>query len=114
MKTLRNILVIAFGLVTVASAIQAQGTPRLVVMLVVDQMRADYLQTFDRHWHGGFRTLLTEGLVFDNARYPYLNTLTCAGHSTIGTGALPHTHGMVANAWWDRERSSNVRLHERS
>ena len=71
-------------------------------MLVVDQMRADYLQTFDRHWHGGFRTLLNEGLVFDNARYPYLNTLTCAGHSTIGTGALPHTHGMVANTWWDR------------
>ena len=90
------------ALLTVAPAIQAQGTPRLVVMLVVDQMRADYLQTFDRHWHGGFRTLLTEGLVFDNARYPYLNTLTCAGHSTIGTGALPHTHGMVANAWWDR------------
>jgi len=102
MKTLRTALAIAFGLVTVASTIHAQGSPRLVVMLVVDQMRADYLQTFDRHWHGGFRTLLNEGLVFDNARYPYLNTLTCAGHSTIGTGALPHTHGMVANTWWDR------------
>ena len=113
-ETLGTVLALAFGLVTVVPGIQAQGTPRLVVMLVVDQMRADYLQTFDRHWHGGFRTLLTEGLVFDNARYPYLNTLTCAGHSTIGTGALPHTHGMVANAWWDRERSSDVRLHERS
>jgi predicted AlkP superfamily pyrophosphatase or phosphodiesterase len=102
MKRLRIVLALAFGLPTVFTSIQAQGTPRLVVMLVVDQMRADYLPTFDRHWHAGFRTLLNEGLVFDNARYPYLNTLTCAGHSTIGTGALPHTHGMVANTWWDR------------
>ena len=42
--------------------------------------------------------------MFENARYPYLNTLTCAGHSTIGTGALPHTHGMITNTWWERER----------
>lgn len=102
MKRLRIALALSFGLLTVAPGIHAQGTPKLVVILVVDQMRADYLQTFERHWQGGFKTLLTEGAVFDNARYPYLNTLTCAGHSTIGTGALPHTHGMVANAWWDR------------
>jgi hypothetical protein len=102
MKRLRIVFALACGLLTVIPGIQAQGTPRLVVLLVVDQMRADYLQTFDRHWHAGFRTLLNEGLVFDNARYPYLNTLTCAGHSTLGTGALPHTHGMVANTWWDR------------
>ena len=101
MKRLLTVLALAFGLLTVVPGVHAQGTPRLVVMLVVDQMRADYLQTFERHWQAGFRTLLTEGLVFDNARYPYLNTLTCAGHSTLGTGALPHTHGMVANTWWD-------------
>jgi len=41
--------------------------------------------------------------VFENARYPYLNTVTCAGHSTIGTGTLPRTHGMVNNTWWDRQ-----------
>src|SRR5262245_18217708 len=81
----------------------AQTPPKLIVVVVVDQMRADYLQRFDRHWRGGFRTLLDKGLVFDNARYPYLNTVTCAGHSTIGTGALPHTHGMVANQWWLRD-----------
>jgi predicted AlkP superfamily pyrophosphatase or phosphodiesterase len=94
-------VVLAFGLLTIALGIRAQDAARLVVMLVVDQMRADYLQTFERHWRGGFRTLLNEGLVFENARYPYLNTLTCSGHSTIGTGALPRTHGMVANTWWD-------------
>src|SRR5262245_26696169 len=82
---------------------QAQTQPKLLVIVVVDQFRADYLQRFDRHWHGGFRTLLDKGLVFDNARYPYLGTVTCAGHSTIGTGTLPHTHGMVSNQWWDRD-----------
>jgi hypothetical protein len=90
-------------LVLAASRPLAQPTPKLLVIVVVDQLRADYLQRFDRHWRGGFRTLLEKGLVFDNARYPYLGTVTCAGHSTIGTGALPHTHGMVSNGWWDRE-----------
>src|SRR4030095_2042145 len=79
---------------------RAQTPPKLLVVLVVDQMRADYLQRFDRHWRSGFRTLLDNGLVFNNARYPYLATVTCSGHSTIGTGALPHTHGMISNGWW--------------
>src|SRR6185295_318429 len=82
---------------------RAQTPPKLLVVLVVDQMRADYLQRFDRHWRGGFRTLLDKGVVFNNARYPYLVTVTCAGHSTIGTGALPHTHGMISNGWWLRD-----------
>ncbi|HET9359676.1 MAG TPA: alkaline phosphatase family protein [Vicinamibacterales bacterium] len=91
------------ALVIVISGLSAQSSPRLVVILVVDQLRADYLQTFNRHWQGGFRLLLDEGLNFDNARYPYLGTVTCAGHSTIGTGTQPRTHGMVSNTWWDRE-----------
>jgi predicted AlkP superfamily pyrophosphatase or phosphodiesterase len=82
---------------------EAQTPPKLLVVLVVDQMRADYLQRFDRHWRGGLRTLLDKGLVFNNARYPYLGTVTCAGHTTIGTGALPHTHGMISNGWWLRD-----------
>jgi predicted AlkP superfamily pyrophosphatase or phosphodiesterase len=72
-------------------------------MVVVDQLRADYLQQFNRHWTGGFRTLLDQGMVFENARYPYLVTVTCAGHATIGTGALPHRHGMINNTWWQRK-----------
>lgn len=93
-----------FALIAIAQPRpQAQTGPKLLVVLVVDQMRADYLQRFDRHWRAGFRTLLDKGLVFENARYPYLGTVTCAGHSTIGTGALPHTHGMISNGWWSRE-----------
>jgi predicted AlkP superfamily pyrophosphatase or phosphodiesterase len=81
----------------------AQPATSLVVMLVVDQMRADYLERFDRHWQRGFRTLVNEGLRFDNTRYPYINTKTCPGHATISTGTVPRTHGMVLNDWWHRD-----------
>jgi hypothetical protein len=105
---MRRTLVI-LALVTAAGAIRpaAQTPPKLVVILVVDQMRADYLTRFDRHWRAGFRTLLSQGAVFDNANYPYFTTETCAGHATIGTGTFPHTHGMITNAWWRRDVRRN-------
>lgn len=81
----------------------AAPSPHLLVLVVVDQLRADYLRVFERHWRGGFRTLLESGLLFDNARFPYLNTVTCAGHATIATGTQPRTHGLVLNAWWHRD-----------
>jgi predicted AlkP superfamily pyrophosphatase or phosphodiesterase len=83
--------------------VRAADPPRLLVTVVVDQLRADYLQHFNKHWTNGFRTLLDQGLVFENARYPYLVTVTCAGHATIGTGAFPHRHGMINNTWWQRK-----------
>jgi predicted AlkP superfamily pyrophosphatase or phosphodiesterase len=88
---------------------QAQGgpSPRLAVIIVVDQMRADYLETFREAWRGGFARLLGEGASFQHAEYPYLNTVTCPGHATIGTGTFPRTHGMVLNGWYDRERRAS-------
>jgi len=101
-------LTVGFCLFVAAAGIdvarlRAADAPRLIVTVVVDQMRADYLQQFNRHWKNGFRTLLDQGMVFENARYPYLVTVTCAGHATIGTGALPHRHGLVNNTWWQRK-----------
>lgn len=93
-------------LLTAATA--AQQGPRLIVIVVLDQFRADYLTTFASHWRHGFRTLLSEGAVFTRAAYPYLHTDTCAGHFTIGTGTMPKTHGMVADLWWDREQRRNI------
>lgn len=84
------------------AAQSAAERPRLLVMVVVDQMRADYLRRLNGRFTGGFRRLLDEGAVFDQAYYPYLNTVTCAGHATIGTGALPKTHGAIMNQWFDR------------
>lgn len=79
-----------------------QAHPTLLVILVVDQMRADYLSRFERFWTRGMRRLLDEGAVFEQARYPYLNTVTCAGHATISTGAFPSTHGVILNEWLQR------------
>jgi len=82
--------------------------PQLVVVLVVDQMRGDYVDKFQQQWTGGLKRLVNEGAWFHDAAYPYASTETCVGHSTISTGAFPATHGMVTNEWWDREQQKNV------
>ena len=82
--------------------------PKLVVLLVVDQMRGDYVDKFRGQWTGGLKRLLTEGAWFRSAAYPYAATETCVGHSTISTGSFPASHGMVANAWWDRGEQKMV------
>jgi predicted AlkP superfamily pyrophosphatase or phosphodiesterase len=86
----------------IALRAQAPRPPRLVVVLAVDQLRSDYLDRHRDQLTGGLRRIVNEGAVFENAAFPYLNTVTCAGHATIGTGALPFRHGMVLNAWYDR------------
>jgi predicted AlkP superfamily pyrophosphatase or phosphodiesterase len=108
----RALLWLAFALVSV-SPVTAQTTkapqrPKLVVLLVVDQMRGDYVDKFQGQWTGGLKRLVGEGAWFRDAAYPYAATETCVGHSTISTGAFPSTHGMVANAWWDRETQKMV------
>jgi predicted AlkP superfamily pyrophosphatase or phosphodiesterase len=82
--------------------------PRLVVLLVVDQMRADYIDRFRADWTGGLHRLLTQGAHFSNAAYPFLGTYTCAGHATVGTGAFPPVHGIFQNTWYDRELGDNI------
>src|ERR1700686_5064314 len=86
----------------------ASARPKLVVLLVVDQMRADYVDKFLPQWTGGLRRLVDEGAWFRDAAFPYAATETCVGHATISTGALPASHAMVANAWWDRESQKMV------
>ena len=77
--------------------------PKLVVVIVVDQMRADYVDRFAGQWTDGLKRMVTKGASFTEAAYPYLTTVTCAGHATVSTGAFPHTHGVYQNAWWDRD-----------
>jgi len=97
------VLTAAAGCASAPPQTQPSTRPSLVVVIVVDQMRTDYIERGLPHFTGGLRRLATEGTWFRDAAYPYLNTVTCAGHSTIGTGSLPYRHGMVLNAWWDRE-----------
>jgi predicted AlkP superfamily pyrophosphatase or phosphodiesterase len=87
---------------------QNTARPKLVVVLVVDQMPGDYIDKFQAEWTGGLKRLVNEGAWFHEAAYPYAATETCVGHSTISTGAFPATHGMVANEWWDREKQKDV------
>jgi predicted AlkP superfamily pyrophosphatase or phosphodiesterase len=87
---------------------KAPAKPKLVVLLVVDQMRADYFEKFQGQWTGGLKRLVEEGAWFREAAYPYAATETCVGHSTISTGAFPATHGMIANEWFDRELQKTV------
>ncbi len=82
--------------------------PKLVVLIVVDQMRADYVDKFRSQWTGGLKRLLEQGAWFRAAAFPYAATETCVGHATISTGAFPASHGMIANAWWDRETQKMV------
>jgi predicted AlkP superfamily pyrophosphatase or phosphodiesterase len=77
--------------------------PKLAVLIVVDQMRADYVDRFNGEWTGGLKRMVAEGAWFQQAAYPYLTTVTCAGHATISTGSFPNTHGVFQNGWWDRE-----------
>jgi predicted AlkP superfamily pyrophosphatase or phosphodiesterase len=76
--------------------------PKLFVLIVADQFRADYIARYGSMWTKGLRRLVDTGAYFPLAAYPYSYTVTCAGHSTIGTGAFPHTHGMIGNEWYDR------------
>src|SRR6266849_8709961 len=80
----------------VPKASQAPAKPKLVVLLVVDQMRGDYVDKFIGQWTGGLKRLVEEGAWFRDAAFPYAATETCVGHTTISTGAFPSTHGMVA------------------
>lgn len=82
---------------------RANPTPRLVVGMVVDQMRWDYLTRFnERFGKGGFKRMLKEGFSCDNAMIPYAQTVTASGHATIYTGSVPSIHGIVGNEWYDK------------
>ena len=107
---MRTILIAAALAAHPATVPQAPppAPPKLAVILVVDQMRADYVDRFKGGWTGGLKRMIDEGAWFTNTAYPYLTTVTCAGHATISTGSFPRTHGIFQNAWWDRESRKQV------
>ena len=83
-----------------ASAYNAR--PKLVVIIVIDQFRGDYLERYrDKFAEGGFRLLLDRGANFTDCYYDYANTRTAPGHATLLTGAYSNGHGILANEWWD-------------
>src|SRR5262245_12083885 len=82
---------------------------RLVVGIVIDQFRYDYLTRFqDQFGEGGFKRLLDGGAMFTNANYIHAPTVTACGHSTFMTGATPSMSGIIGNEWYDRESGKRV------
>ncbi|KIA94681.1 MULTISPECIES: alkaline phosphatase PafA [unclassified Flavobacterium] len=97
----RLILFLAFVFVT---QINAQERPKLVVGIVVDQMKMEYLYRFsDDFTPNGFKRLMNNGYTFQNMHYNYMPTYTAPGHASIYTGTTPATHGIVSNEWFSRK-----------
>jgi predicted AlkP superfamily pyrophosphatase or phosphodiesterase len=83
--------------------------PKLIVGIVVDQMRYDYLYRFaDKFGKDGFQRLMKEGYNCRNTNYNYTPTYTGPGHASVYTGTTPSMHGIIANNWYDRVKSRNV------
>ncbi len=84
-------------------------SPKLVVGIVVDQMRYDYLTRFWNHYgDGGFKRLVNEGFNCKNNHFNYAPTSTGPGHTSVYTGAAPATHGVIGNNWYDKEAEVSV------
>lgn len=82
--------------------------PKLVLLLVVDQFRADYLDRFHKQYSAGLKRLLDHSAVFADAHYDHSPTVTAAGHSITLTGAMPSSSGIVGNEWYDRASGRQV------
>ena len=83
---------------TIKAQVQEPARPKLVVGLVIDQMRWDYLYRYMSHYgEGGFKRLLNEGYSCENTRIPYVPSVTAIGHSCIYTGSVPSIHGIAGN-----------------
>jgi predicted AlkP superfamily pyrophosphatase or phosphodiesterase len=89
--------------------IQTKKTPKLVIGIVVDQMRYDYLTRFyNRYSDNGFKRLLNDGFSLENAHYNYIPTYTAVGHSSIYTGTTPAYHGIISNNWYDKYLKKSI------
>lgn len=87
----------------------AYKKPKLVVGIVVDQMRYDYLPRFwNRYGDGGFKRMVAEGFNCKNNHFNYVPTYTGPGHASVYTGTTPAFHGIIANDWYDKTIDKSV------
>ena len=94
---------------TLATASAYNAHPKLVVVIIIDQFRGDYLERYrDQFPEGGFRLFLDHGANFTDCNYDYANTRTAPGHATLFTGAYSNGHGIAANEWWDPQKKRMV------
>ena len=96
--------IISTLLILITINVYSQQKPKIVVGIVVDQMRYDFI---DRFWNdfsqNGFKKLVNTGHFCRNTNFGYMPTFTGPGHASIFTGTTPSTHGIIANNWFDKE-----------
>jgi predicted AlkP superfamily pyrophosphatase or phosphodiesterase len=86
---------------------QDGSNPKLVVGVIIDQMRADYLYKYqERYGEDGFKRLIRDGFNYKNANVNYIPSETAPGHASIYTGTTPSYHGIIGNTWFDRETNA--------
>ncbi len=107
-KVLPLLLILFFGNVSAQSNTPAR--PKLVVGIILDQMRWDYLYRYhDRYANdGGFKRLLNRGATCENTFIPYTPTVTACGHASVYTGSVPSINGITGNAWWDQDKQATI------
>ncbi|WP_299706803.1 alkaline phosphatase PafA [uncultured Pontibacter sp.] len=94
---------------TVTSVHGVESRPKLVVGIVVDQMRYDFLYRYwDKYSEGGFKRLVRQGYNFKNTQYSYVPTYTGPGHASIYTGSVPALNGIIGNSWYDRNTGASI------
>jgi len=99
------LLVFSFSCVGQSKSTQSinPDKPKLVVGIVVDQMRYDYLTRFwNKYGNDGFKRLIAEGYNFKNNHFNYIPTYTAPGHASVFTGTTPQNHGIISNSWYDK------------
>jgi predicted AlkP superfamily pyrophosphatase or phosphodiesterase len=102
-------LVVLLYLCSSINMAMAQSQPKLVVGIVVDQMRQEYLYRYQSKFSAnGFNRLTRQGFMLKNAHYNYVPTETGPGHASIYTGTTPSIHGIIANEWYDRTLKKEV------
>jgi arylsulfatase A-like enzyme len=104
----RFFILAALALAVLAGAPLQTNRPKLVLGIVVDQFRYDYLTRFRSDYSGGLDRLLRRGAVFTNARFEHYPTVTAVGHAVFMTGATPSLSGIIGNDWYDREAGKKV------
>lgn len=107
----RRLTIYLTGALALCPAIVLGATtpkPKLVIGIIIDQFRYDYLTRFRYDYHGGLDRLLREGADFTNAFYAQAPTVTAVGHSIFMSGAMPAVSGIVGNTWYDREEEKIV------
>lgn len=100
---------IFYGILPLLAQTAKPDQPRLIIGIVVDQMRYDYLYRYQsKYTDGGFRRLMRQGFSCENTHFNYVPTYTGPGHASIYTGTTPAIHGIIGNNWFDRALNKEI------